>query len=184
MRLFIASPISAEVEKELTRVIAALTSSGGPVKWVAPSNIHLTLKFLGEADEQLLPDLRLIIDETAKKHKAVESGLSGLGAFPNLNRARVYWVGLAGGKEQLASIARDLENKVYKLGFEKENRPFKSHLTLGRVKTPQGLQKHNDVVIATKVSQILFKFDRIILFKSTLTPGGPIHDFLHEAVMK
>lgn len=184
MRLFIAAPISSEVEKELTGIIARLKDAGAAVKWVAPSNIHLTLKFLGNSDERLLPELKKSIDVVAQNHSAIESGIAGLGCFPNVNRPRVYWVGLLSGKEKLSALAQDLENETHLLGFEKENRPFKSHLTLGRVKAPQGIQKLNEIVKSLKVRELKMTIDRIILFKSTLTPRGPIYESLHQAKLK
>ncbi|HEX2897084.1 MAG TPA: RNA 2',3'-cyclic phosphodiesterase [candidate division Zixibacteria bacterium] len=184
MRLFIAAPISSEVEKELSRIISALKNIGGQVKWVAPSNIHLTLKFLGDTDEKLVPQIKNIMDETASKHSSVSSGLSGLGAFPDYRRPRVFWAGLERGAEELSRIAGDIDRSVHTLGFDKENRPFKAHLTLGRVKFPQGLEKLCDVVKVFKVEPKQFIFDRIVLFKSTLTPRGSIYDVLHESKLK
>jgi 2'-5' RNA ligase len=184
MRLFIAAPISADVEKELARIISALKNTGGAVKWVAPSNIHLTLKFLGDTDEKLIPRIKTIMDEIALKHPSVSSGLSELGAFPDFRRPRVYWVGLERGTNELGNIAREFENSLHSLGFEKENRPFKSHLTLGRVKAPTGLEKLSDIVKTIKVEKKPFVFERIILFKSTLTPRGSVYENLHESKFK
>lgn len=181
MRLFIAAPISIEVEKELARIISGLKNFSGPVKWVAPSNIHLTLKFLGDTDEKLVPQLKNIMDEIASNHSSVSSGLSGLGAFPDYRRPRVFWAGLERGAEELSRIAGEIEQAVHVLGFEKENRPFKAHLTLGRVKFPQGLEKLCDAIKGFKVEPKQFVFDRIILFKSTLTPRGSIYDIVHES---
>ncbi|MGH8016430.1 MAG: RNA 2',3'-cyclic phosphodiesterase [Candidatus Zixiibacteriota bacterium] len=184
MRLFIATPISAEGEKELARIISALKNAGGPVKWVAPSNIHLTLKFLGDTDEKLIPQIMKIIDDVAADHASVSSGLKGLGAFPDFRRPRVYWVGLEQGTAELGKIAAALENAVHLLGFEKENRPFKSHLTLGRIKAPQGLEKLSETVKSFKIKQEPLTFDRLILFKSTLTPRGSIYEIIYEAKLK
>ena len=181
MRLFLATPISTEVERELARIISALKNADGPVKWVAPSNIHLTLKFLGDTDEELIPEIKDIIDNVTSSRKVVTTALNSLGAFPNLNRPRVYWVDLIGGDVELGEMASAFDAAVHGLGFEKENRPFQSHLTLGRVKFPKNLQKLNEAVKNIKVNPLLQVFDRIILFKSTLTPRGSIYDILHEA---
>jgi 2'-5' RNA ligase len=184
MRLFIAAPISLEVEKELARIISTLKNVDGPVKWVAPENIHLTLKFLGETDEKLLPQIKNTIEEIASGHSAISSGLSGLGAFPDYRRPRVFWVGLERGSEELSDISNELDNALHTLGFEKESRPFKAHLTLGRVKFPKGLEKLSDTVKTLKIEKKAMVFDRIVLFKSTLTPRGSIYDILHEARLK
>ncbi len=181
IRLFIATPISSEVEKELARIISVLKNAGGPVKWVEPSNIHLTLKFLGDTDEKLIPQLKKIIDDIATTYKTVPTTLNTLGAFPNLSRPRVYWIDLRGGDAELGKIAAALDNAIHELGFEKENRPFRSHLTLGRVKFPKNLQRQNEAVKNIRVIPVHQVFDRIILFKSTLTPRGSIYENLHEA---
>jgi len=181
MRLFIATSITVEVEKELARIISTLTNAGAPVKWVAPLNIHLTLKFLGDTNDDLIPQIKSIIDDTAVKQSPIASGLGPLGAFPNFNRARVIWVGLKSGKAELSNIAIDLDKAVYELGFARENRPFKAHLTLGRVKFPKALEKLAHTAQSLQVNPLQFKFDRIILFKSTLTPRGSIYEKLHQS---
>ncbi len=184
MRLFIATPTSIEVEKELARIVSALKNYNGPVKWVALSNIHLTLKFLGDTAENLIPQIKETINEVCRAHQPITTTLSTLGAFPTLARPRVYWVDLKGGGSELAQIADELDKALHDLGFEKENRPFRAHLTLGRVKFPKGLQELNEAVQKIKVNPIQQVFDRIILFKSTLTPRGSIYEKLHEVNLK
>lgn len=184
MRLFIATPISSEIEKELSRIISTLKNIGGPVKWMAPANIHLTLKFLGETDEKLIPQIKEIIEEIAARHVSISSGLAELGAFPDNRRPRVYWVGLERGTEELSQIALELDKKLHNLGFQKENRPFRAHLTLGRVKFPEGLDNLTEAVKSFKVDKKPLIFGRIVLFKSTLTPRGSIYEILHEANLK
>lgn len=184
MRLFIATPISSEIEKELSRIISALKSVGGPVKWVAPTNIHLTLKFLGETDKKLVPEINGIIDEIAAKHSAISSGLANLGAFPNYHRPRVFWVGLERGTEELSEVAFELDRALHNLGFAEENRPFKGHLTLGRVKFPNGLEKLSETIKSFNVEKKPLIFDKLILFKSNLTPRGSIYEILHEKKLK
>ena len=181
MRLFIATPISLEVEKELARIISELKNIGGPVNWVAPANIHLTLKFLGEINERLIPQIKYILNQVSSKHPSISSGLNGLGAFPDYRRPRVFWVGLERGAEELSKIANEIDHSAHILGCEKENRPFKAHLTLGRVKFPQGLEKLCESVKEFKVEPKQLIFDRIVLFKSTLTPRGSIYEILHES---
>lgn len=184
MRLFIATPISPEVEKELARIISALKNAGGPIKWVAPTNIHLTLKFLGDSEENLIQQIKKIIDEVAAKHQPIPTTLNSLGAFPTMARPRVYWVDLKGGSSELGQIAAELDDAVHELGFEKENRPFRAHLTLGRVKFPKGLNQMNEILKTIRVNPVQQTFDRIILFKSTLTQRGSIYEILNEAKLK
>lgn len=181
MRLFIASPLTEKIEETLTELIFDLKQKGGRIKWVNPKNIHLTLKFLGDTDEKLVEPIKKAIEETALRHNKIESTINSVGVFPNLNRPRVIWAGLSEGFEELKSLARDTENEMARLGFEKERRPFKSHLTLGRVKDGSGLQELTGAIKNYEFMPQKMTFDRIILFKSTLTRSGPIYDRLFEA---
>ncbi len=184
MRLFIAAPIGAEVERELARIIPLLKQAGGSVKWVATSNIHLTLKFLGDTGKELIPKIKDIINMVASSHKAVPSTLNALGAFPNLNRPRVYWVNLTGGEAELGRVALKLDEAIHGLGFEKESRPFRPHLTLGRVKFPDNPAQLNEIIRTIRLNPTQLIFDRIILFKSTLAPGGSIYEIVHKAKLE
>ncbi|UCD95113.1 MAG: RNA 2',3'-cyclic phosphodiesterase [Candidatus Zixiibacteriota bacterium] len=184
MRLFIAMPLPANIEESLGKAIFILKQKGAKVKWVAPKNIHLTLKFLGEVDEARVADISRAIEKVAGNYGKIESTIDRLGAFPTMNRPRVIWSGLSGQIETMARISSEVENEMAALGFKKEDRPFKSHLTLGRVKDSFKL---GDLVEAIKAYQFIpepVTFDRIVLFKSTLTPRGPIYDRLYEAKLK
>lgn len=181
MRLFIALPLEAPVKDALGRIITLFKQKGGSVKWVKPDNVHLTLRFLGETDENLVNEIKQQIDEAVKSHRQVQTSIATLGGFPNLNRPRVIWVGIEQNIEALAKMARDIEHRMRSLGFEKEKKQFKAHLTLGRVRHNKGLENLTDFVKDYRLEEIPLLFDHIVLFKSTLTPQGPIYDRLHEA---
>ena len=184
MRLFIAFPLAEEVEERLGGIIDDLKSRGGRIKWVEPKNIHLTARFLGDTQESLVGKLSELLDSVAAEYQAVSTTINGLGAFPNLSRPRVIWAGLGENTESLAKIAGDVEMGVRRLRFKKEPKRFKPHLTLGRVKDPSGLQELIAYIESYTVEEIPVLFDRLVLFKSTLTPQGPIYERLHEAMLK
>jgi 2'-5' RNA ligase len=181
MRLFIALPLPPEIETELGRYIAELKKCNGNIKWVKPENIHLTLKFLGETDESNLPALSDIISETANEHKIIKTALETIAAFPNLRRPRVIFTTLDSGSEPMTLLAEQIDQAVSKLGFKRESRPFKPHLTLGRVKNSLGLEKTIDAIPKIRVNKSGFACDQIVLYQSTLTPQGAIYDKLHRA---
>ncbi len=181
MRLFIALPLGPSVKDALGKIIGLFRQKGGSVKWVKPENVHLTLRFLGETDENLVDEIKNHIDEAVKSHRQVQTSIATLGGFPNLNRPRVIWVGIEQHLEALSKMARDIEHRMRSLDFEKEKKPFKAHLTLGRVRHPQGLENLTGFIKDYRFEEIPLLFDRVVLFKSTLTPQGPIYDRLHEA---
>ena len=184
MRLFIATPISRQVETELANIIHQLKSVAGNVRWVKPENIHLTIKFLGETDESLIGHLSEMIDETSRETNILDFRISKIGGFPNLIRPRALWAGLDGDHIELERLAGSLDERVHKLGYAKETRKFRPHLTLGRVKKPQALPQLAHFIENYKIEAMPFQIDRLTLFKSTLTPRGPIYERLHEALFK
>ena len=184
MRLFIATPISQQVETELANIIYQLKSVAGNVRWVKPENIHLTIKFLGETDQSLVEHLSEMIDETSRETKILKFRISKLGGFPNLIRPRALWAGLDGDHAELEGLAGSLDELVHTLGYDKETRQFRPHLTLGRVKVPQALPQLAHFIESYKIEARPFQIDRLTLFKSTLTPRGPIYERLHEALFQ
>lgn len=181
MRLFYAFPLAPSVQEALTKIIADLRAIGGPVKWVEPHNTHLTLRFLGDTQESLLPKLRQALDDLVANRTPVQSRIDCLGVFPNLKRPSVIWVGLNEQVSQLAELNRQLEQAVRALGFEPDNKSFKAHLTLGRVKDQRNLAPLTAMLPDYRFVVIPVLFDQVVLYQSTLTPKGPIYERLHTA---
>ncbi len=180
IRLFIALPLSRQVQEQLGRLILPLKEKGGQVKWVEPKNIHLTVRFLGDTEQELVPAIAEQIDAVTSRFQPVETMIDRLGGFPNLNRPRVIWVGISEKTETLSEMAAQMEQGMRQLGFEPEKKRFRSHLTLGRVRRPQGLDQLISFIKDYKFEPILVELNRLCLFKSTLTPAGPIYEELHE----
>lgn len=183
MRLFVATPLPEEIEQYLGEIIDRLADHSGGIKWVAAKNIHLTLRFLGETEPARVGKVTNLIDDVASQYAAVDTVLDNLGGFPNLKKPRIIWAGLDNGIEELSQIALQLELGVRKLRFEPEQRRFKAHLTLGRIRDHRQLGDMAEQLVRLRVEPHPFRFDRIVLFKSTLTPGGAIYERLHEACL-
>jgi len=183
LRLFIALPLPAEVEQRLGQLIEEFRPRGSNVKWAKPGNIHLTVKFLGDTDEKLVPRISQEIDSVATRFSAIPVVIDALGGFPNLKRPRVIWVGSSLGIDNAAKIARQIDLAMRQLSFEKEKRPFKAHLTLGRVRQGRPIDNLAAQLSSYKLEPITFTLDQLTLFKSTLTPAGPIYDRLHESML-
>ncbi|MCM8781418.1 MAG: RNA 2',3'-cyclic phosphodiesterase [Candidatus Omnitrophica bacterium] len=188
MRLFIAVELPEEIKDFLANLQMILKKTGADVKWVEAKNIHLTLKFLGEVDEEKIDKVIRILEETARDKDRFYIHLNSCGAFPNLKFPRVIWVGIDKGNVETTQIAISLEEKLAKLGIPKEKRPFSSHITLGRVKSGLNRQRLNEEL--TRIEKNLsfptqeYQIKKIALFKSTLTPNGPIYEVIKEANLK
>ena len=188
MRTFIAIDLPKEIKDSLAILKEQLMASGADVKWVEPQNIHLTLKFLGEVDEKKLEKIITILEEVAKNKNSFSLSISSLGAFPKLDYPRVIWLGIDEGDKESKEIAKELEEKIAKIGIPKEDKPFSSHITIGRTKSTLNREKlvQNLKTLAGGFGKrnLACRVTKIILFKSTLTPKGPIYEALKEASFK
>ena len=132
VRAFIAVKIPATTQ--LKRVLSELESLGKPVKAVTADNMHVTLKFLGNTPESQIPKIAAIVQTICEPLQAFDVRVMGLGAFPHARRPSVVWVGLENA-ETLIRIAKQMEDKLKPLGFAREKRSFRPHLTLARIKS-------------------------------------------------
>ena len=185
MRAFIAIELSEEIRADLARIQSHLKYSGADVKWIETGNIHLTLKFLGDIAEENCEKIKSILDEIGRSIKPFEISIKDIGAFPNINYPRVIWVGLDKGVNESKIFAEKINEEVLKIGFQKEPRPFAPHLTIGRVRSPKNKDALKDKILTLQLKAYTLQLIRsIVLFKSTLTPKGPIYTKLHEAHLR
>lgn len=177
IRAFIAIELTAEIKNQLGILIEQLKTSRADVKWVSPTNIHLTLKFLGDVPEKKLPSVHEALAGLLKNHPAFSLSLEHLGAFPTLRHPRIIWVGINKGADESTAIATAIDNCLCGFCINKETRPFSAHITLGRVRSGKNLS-----ALATALTTISVprssqqNVPAITFFKSTLTPHGPIYD--------
>ncbi len=136
MRLFYAVKVSDQIRKAVADAVKAFPVHNPPWRWIPPENMHITLKFLGEVDERMLDDLRRTGAAAAASAKTFRVVYGPFGAFPNLSRPRVLFFQATEGTRELAAIAAELETGAELLGIPREDRPFKAHLTLARIKEP------------------------------------------------
>ena len=180
MRTFIAIELEEKIKELLSKIQAELKKSGEDIKWVNPRDIHLTLKFLGEVEEQKIPKIIQLLKEAACATKPFTIELNTLGGFPTLRSPRVIWAGIEKGKGELTRLAHTIEDAIVSLKSPKENRAFSTHFTLGRIKhikDTQGFQKEVEQIQFPLLAQ---EVTSVTLFKSTLTPKGPIYEKLTE----
>lgn len=180
IRLFIALSLDLNVKNSLSNIIIDLKSKGGKVKWVEPLNLHLTVKFLGNTDPGKIDSIKNCIDRVGSSSSPIETSFTSLGGFPNLIQPKVIWVDMDKNKESLTELASKIDMGLTDIGFEKDNKPFKPHLTLGRVKDSADLDNLVSYLKQFKFEKINFCFDTLQLIQSTLTQKGPIYKTLHE----
>jgi len=159
----------------LETVAQELRTSGALLKIVRTDQVHLTLKFLGDTEEGLVSEITEAIRSSCRGVAPLEVRLRGMGAFPNLSRMNVIWVGLEGG-ELLGQIARSLDRALEPLGFHAEARPWSAHVTLARVKGGRSLDRVRQILEAHRADSFgSHRIEEIRLKKSVLTPQGPVY---------
>lgn len=181
VRLFFAVNVTPEIRERLAQVQRPLVATGADVKWVEVPNLHVTMKFLGEVPEDKVPAIIAQADQVAKEAKAFVLSLGGLGAFPTQRAPRVVWAGLTDGVEELKALARGLEDRLEKLGFKPEGRPFSAHVTLGRVRSPKGRDALAQALESARGCEIgTMNVEKFDLMQSILDRGGPQYSVVQE----
>jgi len=185
IRAFIAIELNKETQSYLSNIQSELKETGADVKWVKSENIHLTLKFLGNIDVSKINQIKEILTKISRENTEFTVELSDIGAFPKKEHPRVIWIAIEKNQDKVIKIVADLEERLMELGIAKEDRPFRAHLTLGRVKSNLNrlklVEKLKNINISQRHSLIV---NKLTLFKSTLTPGGPIYEILCESNLK
>ncbi len=174
MRVFVAVELPDAVRNALHEGTNLLRQSNPAVRWVPPDNMHITLKFLGEITENRTARVREAVTAAAVRHPPFQVALGSVGAFPNLNRPRVVWIGVREGAEPLAALAADADSALEAEGFMREKRPFRAHLTVGRCRKPAPLAGASSAVVPNDV----FLVDRVVVMESHLQPRGARYEVI------
>lgn len=133
-RCFIAIPLPDEVKAACEAAVAALKPGAPTTRWVRPEAMHLTLQFLGNVDRERLPALGAALQETVGTHRSLTLRTDGIERFGNARQPRVFWLDVGGDVDRLAALQAAIVDVTAGFGIEPEDRPFRPHVTLGRVK--------------------------------------------------
>jgi 2'-5' RNA ligase len=185
IRAFIAVELSSSLRDTLGELQEDLKRAGVEARWVRPQGIHLTLKFLGNIAAEQVQAVRSAMEEAVHGSKPIEARAGGVGAFPNERRPRVVWVGLEEPTGALVALQKRLDAALKPLGFKPENRPFKAHLTIARIKSPgRGAEVARALADQEDVDFGKIVVDKIVLYKSTLKPTGAMYTRLEEVALE
>ena len=158
------------------------------VRWVAPENIHLTLKFLGDVDATQMAALQRAAMDACAGSAPIILRIAGAGAFPGTRRPNVVWIGISGEVERAARLAQKIDDACAALGFAREARPFSPHLTLGRVKRDAPLfdrRSIGEMIVNAQVGALgELRVERVSVMKSELRPGGSVYTRLLGVELK
>ncbi|MBA3672811.1 MAG: RNA 2',3'-cyclic phosphodiesterase [Gemmatimonadaceae bacterium] len=182
MRLFLALDLDDDVRAAVDHAREPLRALEPSLAWVPSERLHLTLRFFGDVEPPVADALVVAVGDVARQHRPFGMVIEGLGAFPNFRRARVVWCGVE-HDPRLELLHHDVELAGERCGMEVEGRPFRPHVTVGRVRAPieeargralrraaRGVKLHQTQAVA-----------RITLYESTLAPDGARYRRVHAA---
>ena len=173
LRTFVAIDLPVAIQEALDSFEKELQKAQAPIAWIKPERIHLTLKFLGDVAPERIPEIQKSLKKAAGVVSPFRLQPSGCGAFPTVKQMRVIWVGLTGDGGALDKLQQGVEGAMAELGFKREDRPFRPHLTVGRVKGRQHLRSLQDLLIARQGFEAeAFDVTELVLYKSELRPEG------------
>ncbi len=182
MRVFVAINLNSKERARLAEAAGGLREAGYPIRWLPAENVHLTLKFLGEVPDERIPELAAAVDGAVHGLEAFPMVVNGFGAFPSPRRPQVVWAGIE-RNPTLGTLQGRVDEAMAELGFQREDRAFRPHLTLGRA---QRRARVADFKGLEELLQGAFYEDTIEvrgvdLMRSRLMPRGALYDILHTA---
>lgn len=185
MRTFIAIEIPDGIKQEMVKAQEQLKRSGVDAGWTRPEGIHLTLKFLGEVPEAELDGVKAALIQAAEGKGRFRLEVGGAGVFPNERNPRVAWIGMAGDIDKLSALQAAVEETMTEIGFEREDRKFTPHLTLGRIKyikSREAWQKALDGIKDIRLPG--FDVAAVSLMKSELKRTGAVYTEVARVELK
>jgi 2'-5' RNA ligase len=182
MRLFIGVPLPAAARDAASRVLRQLKSHEWPVRWVRDESLHVTLKFFGEVTSDRVDAIAEMLAFATKDMKPMVLAMRGIGVFPALQRPRVLHLDLEAGAD-LELLQDRIERGGDRLGFSPEGRPFRPHVTLGRVKEGQRLPSGWHQALERLPLGHSFIADRVVLYESRLLEGRPAYSAFSEVAL-
>lgn len=188
MRVFIAIDIDDKIRKAIAdlqkQIASKVDVKKGDLKWVEPNNIHLTLKFLGEINDEQLERVKETANTVAQAHQKFNLALESVGSFGGRS-AKVVWVGAEKGTDALLALQKDLDDLLAQAGFPKEDREFSAHLTLCRVNHPMtGVKIGEAIKQFSNLKLGSITADAVCVYQSQLTPAGPNYTLLQSFKLK
>jgi RNA 2',3'-cyclic 3'-phosphodiesterase len=173
-RIFCAIELPADVRAQLQDHIRKLREAVPDVaaSWTRVENIHLTLKFFGNVAVDRVAAISGAASRTGKQFSSFQVGIGGTGVFPKPSRAQVLWIGVSDPEGKLSALQKTLEKEFALEGFQKEDRAFRPHLTIARIRRPDGARRLAEIHLQTEFKSHEIKVGELIIFRSELSSQG------------
>lgn len=185
-RLFIAVDVSEQTRSLIRAIQSELHFFKNNIRFVSPQNVHVTLKFLGDVpSDQILPVISKV-ESCVSSFQIFNYICEGTGVFPNIKKPRVLWLGITEGSENLRELSWKLNDSLRKLPVQQEDKEYRSHITLGRVKHYNYRENNLNLsnFLAMKFEKTINNVAEMVLYESFLRPKGAIYKAIHKFKLK
>lgn len=172
LRLFIAIEIPPDVKSQFAPVLRELKAVPVDVRWESFEKLHITLKFLGDTNADLLPQIIRHLDTAIHCVSPFAVRYSGLGCFPNQRDPRIIWIGVEDMQHAMHPLVESIEKTMAALGIERDRKAFHPHVTIGRIRSQRNIRDLLRTMESTTLKSHTTNVSHIVLVKSELKPGG------------
>jgi 2'-5' RNA ligase len=179
-RLFIGVALDDCMREAIAQWVAAARNAGAApagLRWLEPEGWHVTLQFLGAVEDDAVERLCRACADAVRQVTAFELELGTSGAFASPRSARVLWIGMAAGREQLGLLAERVMEATRPLGFAPKDRAFSAHVTIARARRPASVER---LLRQLQPRPARMRVDGVCLFRSRLSPGGASYDVIER----
>tara|TARA_B100001250_G_scaffold165625_1_gene142564 strand:+ start:1515 stop:2093 length:579 start_codon:yes stop_codon:yes gene_type:complete len=178
VRTFLSIPIINDIKSKKNMLYSTLEESNSTINWVKNSNLHLSVKFIGQTPESSIDEIIECVSKITSSIKPFSVEVSGTGCFPTITRPKTLWLGVSGEVKSLMNMVKEIENKLFKIGFSKEKKEFIPHITVARISYPQNVIPDINIFLKSSYDVIDLEIDRVQFFSSELLPNGAIYSLL------
>ena len=180
IRTFIAIELPVEVKQVVRQIQNQLGDSIEGIKWVKHENIHLTIKFLGNVEENRINDIEAAMNNAVNDSSVMSLKTAQLGIFPNERRPRILWLGIEGDVREFIRMSENCESELAKLGYERNTRENKPHITVGRIRSSKKQEGLVNILKDIPIDSIEFRAGALQLMRSELNPNGAVYTNLQS----
>jgi RNA 2',3'-cyclic 3'-phosphodiesterase len=183
IRSFLSIPASNRLRASAASVIENLQSVSSGVKWERPEKLHITVKFLGSVDTDLLRKIAETLKPRLEQMDQFNITYAGLGAFPTIHNPRILWIGADGGRN-IVELFSAVEQVCSSFNIPSEDRTFHAHVTIGRVKNSRALNRLTAMVKSVTFEPIVARCSELCVMKSELHPSGSQYTVVQSIPLK
>jgi len=178
IRTFIAIETPEELKPEIATLQKQLIATHADVKWEHEKKFHITVKFLGDVKETMMPGLLSHLDSVLREYSGFPLTYKGLGCFPNMRLPRIVWVGAHNNDGKLLEIYTAIEDELISFGFKREKNQFTPHITIGRVRSERGTPDLISTLEKLTLEPRTFRIHEIVVMRSVLKQSGSEYEVL------